>query len=123
MRTLPWLFAVCCLPAVPEERPGAAIEEPPAPEGGGEPDPTVGRVVHMYVGDSVHDGSPILRPALVVRAWGPSCVNLQVFLDGTNDDHVGRLTGESKRSDSGVVWCTSVARGLGVGQWRWPARA
>lgn len=31
----------------------------------------------------------VCRPAFVVREWSPECVNLQVLLDGTNDDGEG----------------------------------
>lgn len=64
------------------------------------------------------DGAtPVLRPALVVRQWSETCLNLQVFLDGSNDDHHGALPCQLERNDH-VVWCTSVAKGDGVGQWR-----
>lgn len=44
-------------------------------------------------------------PAVVVRAFGGSTVNLKVLLDG-NDDY----------------WATSRTEGGGEGQWSWPAR-
>lgn len=82
--------------------------------------PTIGRIVHVRIGGE--DDRPELRPALIVRVWSDTCCNLQVFLDGTND-RVERLDGECKRTESGIVWCTSVSQGEAFGQWRWPARA
>lgn len=83
--------------------------------------PTVGRIVHYRIGGT--DEAPEFRPAIIVRVWSEVGVNLQVLLDGTND-RVGRLPGEVARvPDVGIVWCTSIMRGLGVGQWCWPARS
>lgn len=133
------VLAACCLPAIPEERPGAMLEEPPAPEGGGEPkppapecepfvpqDPTIGRVVHYRVGGT--DETPELRPAFVVRTWGGSSANLQVLVDGMNDSQCrwpGTVSAlfNLEELNRGIAWKTSVGRGAGVGQWRWPARA
>lgn len=82
---------------------------------------TIGRIVHVRIGGE--DAEPVLRPALVVRVWGDTCVNLQVFLDGTNDQHVGPLGGEVARVPAlGIAWCTSVTQGDKLGEWRWPAR-
>lgn len=88
---------------------------PPAP-----PPPTVGRVVHYRIGGT--DEEPELRPAIVVRVWSGDCCNLQVFLDGRNDDdaQVGVTQHEAIR---GMSWRTSVTEGAGVGEWRWPARS
>jgi hypothetical protein len=44
-------------------------------------------------------------PAMVVRVWDDSSVNLQVFYDG-----------------SGSHWATSRPEGDGPGTWHWPAR-
>ncbi len=50
--------------------------------------PTVGRVVHYFLGFSL-TGEPQFRPATVVRAWpGDIGVNIVVQLDGTNDSDV-----------------------------------
>lgn len=79
--------------------------------------PTVGRIVHYVLTDGQH------RPAIVVRAWGEEphsapdyadSVNLQVFLDGSNDG-----------SESGVDWETSVRydeTGKTPYTWHWPER-
>jgi hypothetical protein len=83
--------------------------------------PTIGRFVHYTLTD--HDAAAIQHrrsqagtegnatsegqtyPALVVRSFGGSAVNLQVFLDGL-DTH----------------WATSRTEGEGPGHWIWPPR-
>ncbi|OZF33181.1 hypothetical protein CH296_11130 [Rhodococcus sp. 14-2496-1d] len=83
--------------------------------------PTIGRVVHYtasegsadainkrratsgHQGNTVHAGD--VFPATVVRVW-PTCVNLQVQLDGTD-----------------TYWATSVYEGEGPHTWAWPTRA
>lgn len=77
--------------------------------------PSIGRIVHFRIGGT--DEDPVLRPALIVRVWSGDTVNVQVFLDGSNDR--GLLADEVERSGS-VVWCESVTRGDGIGQYRWP---
>jgi len=81
--------------------------------------PTVGRIVHYRVGGD--DDAPELRPAIVVRDWGGGCVNLQVFLDGRNDDRHAETS--ERECIQGTAWRTSVTEGAEVGQWRWPARS
>lgn len=131
MRSL-LMLAACAFPTVPEERYDcASVDPPPAPEGGGEPDPTVGRVVLYRVGGT--DEEPELRPAFVVRTWpgmSHGSANLQVFVDGKND-RVWLYPGREAEGDaarlfdevqvvSGLAWRTSVHRGTAVGEWRWP---
>ncbi|MHB8928853.1 MAG: hypothetical protein ACYC9Q_14625 [Bacillota bacterium] len=56
-------------------------------------------------------GNECLRPALIVRVWSPTCCNLVVFLDGSNDTN----------PDGGCVsWTTSITCGDGPGQWQFP---
>lgn len=95
--------------------------------------PTIGRIVHYTL--SEHDAEQINRrradfaaaspantsfvghvgnhasagdayPAMVVRTFGGSAANLQVFLDG-ND----------------AYWATSRTEGTEPGTWAWPPRA
>jgi hypothetical protein len=69
------------------------------------------------------DTAPELRPAVIVKGWSPSCVNAQLFVDGSNDDPmVCPLFGVPPLSVRGnhVLWVTSVTEGLGVGQFRRP---
>lgn len=87
--------------------------------------PSIGRIVHFRIGGT--DEEPELRPALIVRVWSPTSVNLQVFFDGSND--VPRPPAEADgirpdldEAERGLGWRTSVTEGDGVGYWRWPAR-
>lgn len=80
--------------------------------------PTIGRIVHYQLGTGRSKGE--YRPALIVRVWNDSCVNLQVFLDGSND----RENELSVGVDSPLTaWKTSSVQGDGPGQWKWPDRA
>jgi len=59
-----------------------------------------------HIGNEAHEGDTY--PMLIVRCWGDtptSCVNGQVFLDGTD-----------------VLWVTSVSVGEGPRTWSWPRR-
>ncbi len=44
-------------------------------------------------------------PAVVVRVWSDTCVNLKLLTDGAQ-----------------TQWVTSASLGDGEGQWNWPAR-
>lgn len=92
--------------------------------------PTPGRIVLVCIGIDNPDteyAQPALRPALVVRAWNPTCINAQLFLDGYNDDrflgNLGPSAGNYAERHNAPLWLTSITEGEGVGQWRWPARA
>jgi hypothetical protein len=76
--------------------------------------PTVGRIVHFTLDHGPNAGQA--RPAMVVRVWNDTCVQLQVFMDGTND---------GPEYTSGLRWCTSVhhAAEPTAGRWHWPPRA
>lgn len=45
-------------------------------------------------------------PAVIVRVWSDTCVNLRLLNDGRGD----------------APWVTSATIGDGEGQWNWPAR-
>jgi hypothetical protein len=70
------------------------------------------------------DTAPTLRPAVIVRAWSPSCVNAQMFPDGSNDDADLSVAPFSlpplAARGNHVVWLTSISEGPGVGQFRHP---
>ena len=87
--------------------------------------PTVGRIVLYRPRNPNHpflpgystpaDGSALdasshnyaeVVPAVIVRVWSPSCVNLKVFADGP-----------------ATPWHTSVNFGDQPGQWSWPTRS
>ena len=51
--------------------------------------PTIGRLVHfVQKKPSIYgeNAGVVHLPAIIVAVWGESCVNLQVFTDGTNSD-------------------------------------
>lgn len=71
--------------------------------------PTIGRVViYSFVSkaeaDVASNGAAEV-PAVIVRVWSDTCVNLKVLTDGTYD-----------------LWKTSVSLGDLPGQWRWPVK-
>lgn len=75
--------------------------------------PRIGDIVDFTLAFA-RNGDAIERPAIVVAVWSPTCVNLQVFLDGVNDlqDCVPQ---ECQR---GFAWRTSSSMGDRVGEWR-----
>ena len=73
--------------------------------------PSIGWVVHYVLPDGRYPGEH--RPAFVVKVWSETVVNLQVFVDGTNDypDY------------DGAVWATSVPfdpSGTQLRSFHWP---
>lgn len=69
--------------------------------------PAIGRIVLYQFHE--HEAGGAVRPAIIVRVWGDqpeSAVQLQVFVDGSNDGFAG-----------GTVWKTSVTRGFGPYQY------
>jgi hypothetical protein len=93
--------------------------------------PTIGRIVLVNIGTDypgTEHEQPVLRPATVVRVWSPTCINVQIQLDGYNDDRFlgqGALTSAKPHAVRGdaTVWATSLCQGDGLGQWNWPPRA
>lgn len=105
--------------AVPSSKPPVPTEAPM---------PSIGRIVHYRLradqaeqlnarrddGRAIRLQHPGFRPfegnflseGQLVAVWGPSCVNGQVLLDG---------------SDS--LWVTSALAGDGPGTWSWPPRS
>jgi hypothetical protein len=83
--------------------------------------PTVGRIVNYFVSENdtdaikynfsaqdIQEGKAVL-PAIIVRVWSDTCVNLKVLTDGPVD-----------------AWKTSVSKNEKVnyaGSWNWPARS
>jgi hypothetical protein len=84
----------------------------------------IGSQVLFRVGGS--DEHPQLRPAQAVSVHSQQCANLVVTFDGWND-HKSRHKGEKgefasdAEAERCVGWRTSVLRGNGVGQWRFPS--
>ena len=80
--------------------------------------PTIGRIVHFVQKRPAGYGDTLVHlPAIIVAVWGESCVNLQVFTDGTNSDEPNM---------SPVKWVTSASfDGSETPQprtWHWPER-
>lgn len=67
--------------------------------------PTIGRIVHLRVAPDGDVEAPF-APAVIVRVWSDTCVNLRVFMD---DNETPALV-------------TSVVEGDELGDWRWPPR-
>jgi len=75
--------------------------------------PAIGRMVH-YVLDSGRSRGEH-RAAIVVQVWTGMVVNLQVFMDGTNDY-------DSRETVMMTTWRTSVhfSDEHKLGTWHWP---
>ncbi|GAB4485939.1 MAG: hypothetical protein OHK006_12950 [Thermodesulfovibrionales bacterium] len=82
--------------------------------------PTIGRIVQYRIAQDEY------RPAIVVRVNPEGSVNLQIFIDGSNDRPIpGASMRVNFREDElakGIAWRTSVREGNEAGQWRWPPR-
>lgn len=93
--------------------------------------PTVGRMVHYVLADydAVHEHvKGEHRPAIVVKNNGGS-VNLQVFLDGSNDaiQHILHpdYPDAKKEIPRFILWATSRMNDddtMAPGTWHWPER-
>lgn len=88
--------------------------------------PTVGRIVNFVMGDG-----ETIRPAIVVRVWSDTCINLRAFLDGTNDSQAIKVQRDGYSLDVCAPdgWATSVVyqepiEGVASqpSTWHWPAR-
>lgn len=80
--------------------------------------PTIGRIVHFVQKKPAGYGDALVHlPAIIVAVWGDTCVNLQVFTDGTNSD-----ADETNR----VKWVTSATldetETPQPRTWHWPER-
>jgi hypothetical protein len=76
--------------------------------------PSIGRIVH-FVQKALFGDGVVYLPAIVTAVWGESCVNLQVFTDGTiSDDY----------STYPIKWFTSVSLDASDNPqprtWHWP---
>jgi hypothetical protein len=49
--------------------------------------PSIGRIVHFV--QSSPDSELVHIPAVIVKVWSETCVNLQVFTDGFNSKATG----------------------------------
>lgn len=83
--------------------------------------PSIGRIVHYVQKKPPTYGEGFVHlPAIITAVWGETCVNLQVFTDGSNSEADGDNCPRTK-------WVTSVS--LDVSEtpqdrsWHWPERA
>lgn len=85
--------------------------------------PSMGRIVHFVQNTHVYGADKTVHlPAIIVAVWGDTCVNLQVFTDGTSSepDTVPNANPPS------VKWVTSVS--LDESEipanrtWHWPEK-
>ncbi len=87
--------------------------------------PTIGRIVH-YVQEKPAQYQPadgpklmVHLPAIITAVWGDTCVNLQVFTDGSNSE----IDGTNFRC---CKWVTSVSLDDSADpkarSWHWPER-
>ena len=83
--------------------------------------PTIGRIVH-FVQEKPYqpkEGPRLMvhLPAIITAVWGETCVNLQVFTDGSNSDDANM---------SAVKWITSASLDASEAPqprtWHWPER-
>jgi len=91
-----------------------------------------GRIVHFVLSKDV------CRPAIIVNAWDgkleDGMINLQVFLDGTNDrrnllalntNNVPHVLEDRQTGIDFLCWITSVKHSetKEIGTWHWPERS
>jgi hypothetical protein len=86
------------------------------------PNASVGRIVHVRIGGEC-------RAAMIVRSWQPEVANLQVYLDGHNDD--GKtIDGMTVLVPGAIGWLTSAVdeaspageKYTGDNKYHWPER-
>jgi hypothetical protein len=87
--------------------------------------PTEGRIVHVYKRDAGH-----CIPAIVVRAFGGTAVNVLLFPDGTNDGYQPAVIDPQHGARYALPWATSVPADESENRaanfevsWHWPERA
>lgn len=82
--------------------------------------PSIGRIVHFVQKTHVYGQEKIVHlPAIIVAVWGETCVNLQVFTDGSNSEPAPNGNHPS------VKWITSALydeAGDKNYTWHWPER-
>jgi len=79
--------------------------------------PSIGRIVHYVLSSGRSKGER--RPAIIVRVWSDTCVQLQVFTDSGND------FSSDQQGYDGLFWATSVLldeSGERPHSWHFPER-
>lgn len=80
--------------------------------------PSIGRIVHYVAKRPFPNGQSetVHVPAIITAVWTDTCVNLQVFSDGTNSHANGVSTAwETSRTLDGSATPQ-------VGTWHWPEK-
>ena len=74
---------------------------------------SIGRIViyHLGANDGFRNNGAKEAPAVIVRAWNDTYVNLKVLTDGANDAWVTSKRHESLHDDSSKIT---------EGYWTWP---
>ena len=79
--------------------------------------PKIGRIVHFVQKDK--NGNNIHLPAIIVAIWSDTCVNLQVFTDGTNSE-------PNLGYGPSIKWFTSStfddSNEPQIASWHWPEK-
>lgn len=80
--------------------------------------PSIGRIVHFVQRKPSGYGEGVVHlPAIITSVWGDTCVNLQVFTDGTNSDD---------QNMHPVKWITSITLDASEEPqeltWHWPEK-
>lgn len=83
--------------------------------------PTIGRIVHfVQKKPSMYGEGFIHLPAIITAVWSDTCVNLQVFTDGSNSEEDGT-------NFPHIKWVTSPSLDESETPqprtWHWPERA
>lgn len=80
--------------------------------------PALGAIVYYVLTDDFINKGQV-RPAMVVRVWSATTLNLRVFLDGANDKFVGPDGWQT--APDGTLWKTSVLLNHDKvgGTWNW----
>lgn len=84
--------------------------------------PQIGETVLYKFGSAQQ---PTVRPAIIVRVWNETGVNLAVLPDGSNDGAAVEWKQDQTNLPAGKGYCgfwwiTSVCRGDDLGQWSYP---
>jgi hypothetical protein len=83
--------------------------------------PSIGRIVHFVQKKPAQYGEGVVHlPAIITAVWSETCVNLQVFTDGSNSEADGT-------NYPRVKWITSTSLDASDNPqdrtWHWPERA
>lgn len=74
--------------------------------------PTIGRLVLVTTTD--RNGNPVVRPGVITNVFSNDLVNVQVHIDGTNDDP--SFNGGGTRWAPSITYDEDPGR---LGTWRW----